>query len=208
MKRLTSFLFFVLCAIAVQAQEEKKQFIHKGLIRSQATISPGYLLKDGAITINLHGALEYYIADNISFRGDGYYDMLSGAGADTEGRQLQFNHSLFSGASYHFETKNHFDPYLGFQPGIALAERIDWSVYKWFAPVPNYYYLKPQPQINPLISPVLGFNLYFQKYFHLFMETRYVYGRHISKDGAPAIPLSEFRFSFGLGFNINLLKKK
>ena len=52
--------------------------------------------------------------------------------------------------------------------------------------------------VNPLLSPVLGYNLYIHKIFHFFIQTRFVFGQHnhdMNKN------LSEFRFSAGLGFN-------
>ena len=115
---------------------------------------------------------------------------------------LNFNHAIFSGASYHFKTKNHFDPYFAFEPGISIMQ----SQYKmdsfWGLPAIQH----SATAINPMISSVIGFNLYFQRWFHLFAETRYMYGKHTSASGV--ISLSELRFSFGLGFNLGLIKPK
>lgn len=202
MKRSIGVLFFVACFIAAQAQEEKKQFIRKGLIRSMATISPGIMLEENTSSISIHGNLEYYVADNVSIKGDSYFFL------NDNQNKFSANHATFAGASYHFKTKSHFDPYLGFQPGIALAMRKDWSDVLFFAPVPDYYSVPPKQELCPLISPTLGFNFYFQNLFHLFMETRYIAGQYLPDDGSPSRSLSELRFSFGLGFNLNLLKKK
>ena len=182
------------------AQQDTGRYIRKGLIRSMATISAGEMTKENASTISIHGCLEYYVADNVSLRGGSYYSLKSGP--------LEFNHSIFSGASYHFNTKNHFDPYLTIEPGIAISKRTDWSNAVFDMPVPYYYSIKPKAEINPLISTALGFNFYFQRWFHLFGETRYISGKHISTDGASTLSLNELRFSFGLGFNLNLLKKR
>jgi hypothetical protein len=61
--------------------------------------------------------------------------------------------------------------------------------------------------VNPLISTAFGFNFYFQRWFHLFGEVRYISGKHLS-DATTPLSLNELRFSFGLGWNINLIKKK
>jgi len=55
---------------------------------------------------------------------------------------------------------------------------------------------------NPLMSEVIGFNYYGDKYFHLFAELRLVQGNHMSTYSKPQ-SLNELRFSFGLGFNLN-----
>jgi len=60
--------------------------------------------------------------------------------------------------------------------------------------------------VNPLISGVIGFNLYATKFFHLFADARYVYGNHLSD--SPPISLNEVRVSFGLGINLNVLSRK
>src|SRR5437868_6707845 len=124
MKKLIGVIFLFICVITVKAQEEKSQYIRKGLIRTQGTISPGILLKENSSTISLYGTLEGYISDNISVRGDSYYDILS-AGKKNNDRPFEFNHEIFSGASYHFKTKNHFDPYVAIEPGVAISQRMD-----------------------------------------------------------------------------------
>jgi hypothetical protein len=195
-------LFLTTCCSSF-AQEERSPYIRKGLLRAQATIAPGILLKENASTISLHGNLEYYVADNVSFRGDSYYFLQ--AKFDNNINPLRFNHSIFSGASYHFKTKNHFDPYLAIEPGISFFEKIT-------NPIPDGAQSLVAPiygnrAINPLVSSALGFNFYFERWFHLFGEARYIYGNHLS-DAVDPMSLSELRFSFGLGFNLNLIRKK
>ena len=185
------------------SQEEKKQFIHKGLLRAQATISPGIMLKERASTISIHGNLEYYVADNISIRGDSYYFLKD------DQNIFSADHSVFSGASYHFKTKNRFDPYFALEPGIAIVKRISFSgvIECLTTPCPGYVNISGQTSVNPLISPALGFNLYFQKLFHLFGEVRYISGKYLSNATTP-LSLNELRFSFGLGWNLNLIKQQ
>ena len=186
MKKLIVIIFLSIGVIFAQAQDDNKQFIHKGILRATGIISPGMMLKENISTISLHGNLEYYIENNISMRGDIFYFLKA---KDNNGNNpFNFNHSLFTGASYHFKTKNHFDPYFAFQPGIAYANNNSTT------------------QISPLVSSVLGFNYYFERWFHLFIEGRYINGKNISEAGV--ISLSELRFSFGLGFNLSVIKAK
>lgn len=195
-------IIFLFCIVILNgfadsySQETKKQFIHKGLLRATGTIAP-----TTSSNIYLHGVSEYYVADNISIRGEIFYSMKSSF--------FEYNHSLFTGPSYHFKTSNHFDPYFGLQPGIAASKRNDYSLMICDpAACPDYYSNLPEQEFSPLISPLIGFNFYFERWFHLFMETRYVIGKHISTDGFPPHSLSEFRFSFGLGFNLSVFKPK
>jgi len=186
-------IIFLLAAVMGLAQtsftqEESGAYIRKGLLRATGTISPGILLKENSSTISLHGNLEYYVDHNISLRGDAFYSITL---------PFQFNHAILSGASYHFKTKNHFDPYLTLEPGIAISK---------LTSVQNQG-VQSNFSVNPLFSGAIGFNFYFEKYFHLFMEGRYIYGEHLSNADAP-YSLSELRFSFGLGYNLHLLRPK
>ena len=201
-------IIFFICIVILSAgsfsfgQETKKQFIHKGLLRAQGTIAPGIMLKENTSTISIHGNLEYYASDDVSVRGDSYYFL------NDDQKKFSANHSILAGASYHLKTKSHFDPYIGFQPGIAIASRSDVTHVMSDMPLPDYYAIAPKPQLCPLISPVLGFNFYFQRVFHLFMEARYIAGKYLPDDGDPVYSLSELRFSFGLGFNLSVFKQK
>ncbi len=205
----------LLCIVALGAadtsvcfsQEESKQFIRKGLIRSQATICPGIMLKENISTISLHGTLEYYVADNVSLRGDTYFYL---QGKDAYGNNpFQINHATFSGLSYHFRTKSHFDPYFTIAPGVTVTQDNSFEAcLNSLGPNVTVSFCKQtEKSVNPLLSAGFGFNYYFQKWFHLFGEARYIGGKYLSDAPAP-LSLSELRFSFGLGFNLNLLKKK
>ena len=202
MKNWILLLFVVLVGVKASfSQEEKKQFIHKGLLRTTATISPGYMVTEHISTTSLHGTLEYYVADNVSLRGDSYYFLKGKSDGSDPG--FDFNHSILSGASYHFKTKNNFDPYFAIEPGISFTQTSD--PFADIIPAP----IDGRIEVNPLVSSVFGFNYYFQKWFHLFGEARYISGRHLSDSFySPALPLNELRFSFGLGFNLSVFKPK
>ena len=213
MKKIIFLLIVTLSVIEGSfAQQDTGKYIRKGLIRSMATISPGIMLNgimSNTSTIFIHGNLEYYVADNVSIRGDSYYFLQA---KDNDGcNPFEYNHSTFSGASYHFKTKNHFDPYLTLEPGISITKRSA----AFEEPKPCVLYGMSKTAANPLLSSAIGFNFYFQKLFHLFGEARYIIGKNISGDSeypvgnsSARLSLNELRFSFGLGFNINVLKKK
>jgi hypothetical protein len=200
----------VICAVLAMASsmgnyaqnDQSERFVRRGLFRSESSFEVGSMLSQRVTHVYLQGGIEYYISDNVSIRGDGSY-FITGLG---DMHPFAYHHDLFSGASYHFKTKNHFDPYVGMAPGISITALNN----------PYYIICDPGPctgeeiapgeaHANPLASIHAGYNLYFQRWFHLFMETRYIYGRHYSNYYPES--LSELRFSFGLGWNFNLIKK-
>lgn len=201
---ITTVMFF--SAIHVFSQEESKRFVRKGLIRDQGTISPGLLLQKEVSTISLYGTLEYYVADNVSVRGDGTYSMQIDEPNFTKVPYadgfpfLSSNHQLYAGISYHFTTKGHLDPYFAIEPGVAFSQSVTGID-------STGGYLYSNVSANPLFSPAVGFNFYFQRFFHLFAEAKYIQGNHLS-NAATSLSLNELRFAFGLGLNLNLLKKK
>jgi len=172
------------------SQESKKErVVSKGLLRAQGIMSFGRLVDLGETTMFLHGNLEYHVTEVVTARSDIFYFLKS----DDE-NTLNMNHQLFEGASFHIKTKGNFDPYFGFQPGIA------WSESKVPTLINNDYTYSAN-SVNPLISGVIGFNFYATKFFHLFIDGRFIYGNHLS-DSQP-VSLNEVRISFGLGLNLN-----
>jgi hypothetical protein len=189
-------LIFVISAAA--AQDSSTRFVRKGLFRSQATLSSGAMLGPQVTNIYLHGGFDYYVDESVSIRNDGYYFITTLA----DSKVFKMNHSIFSGGSYHFKTKGNLDPYFGIQPGVAIAQ-VQYDV----CPDNMLCFIgstSSKPAASPLISGVAGFNYYAQRFFHLFLETRYIQGKHLSDYGPTS--LNELRFSFGLGWNINLKK--
>ncbi|MDT8411914.1 MAG: hypothetical protein RQ875_05600 [Vicingaceae bacterium] len=192
-KQLVFILFFV--PIIVFSQE-KNNVVDKGLVRFQGTISVGKLLSMDETNIFLTGNLEYYVSSQISVRGDMFHFLKN------DENILNKNHQLFSGASYHIKTGNNFNPYFGFQPGLALSQSFNGSKKS----LDNLPQTTSGTSVSPLISSVFGFNYYASKWFHLFIDGRLVHGRHLSN--YKPVSLNEVRISFGLGFNFNALKKK
>ncbi|MFL5765301.1 MAG: hypothetical protein ACJ77K_15260 [Bacteroidia bacterium] len=208
MKSLKLFLLITCFPSMIFAQQDLKQsqvqFINKHLVRSDASIVAGFLIKHDISNVHLDGSLEYYLDNRVSVRGSASY-MLGSSGLTKDSMGLKDFHTIMLGGAYHFHTNNHFDPYLIIQPGVAYT-----SSYK-ATYTHDSNYSTPVKQYEGVLSPLgtagLGFNYYFQRFAHLYMETRYVYGRHLSS--APSvISLQELRITFGLGFNLFIIKDK
>ncbi len=188
--------FLVIPSLLFSQKNNSDRVIKRGLLRGQGIIGFGKLLNEKETTIFLHGNLEYYISETITARSDIFYFLKSNSQ-----NTLKMNHQLFTGASYHIKTKTNFDPYIGFQPGIAITQS--------FIPIiinNETKIVSSDVAVSPLISGVIGFNYYASKWFHLFIDGRYVNGKHLSNYAA--VSLNELRLTFGLGFNLNLLSKK
>ena len=195
-------LFFVtlfLCSTFLFAQRREARFIHPGLIRNSLTITPATLFEPAVRNIYLHGTLEGYVDSSLSLRGDGFY-FLNTLGTN---KPFKFNHSFFAGASYHFKTNNHFDPYFGIEPGVSITQLNTPEILTQGNEI--FIIHESTTKANPLFSEVIGFNYYAPKWFHIFVEARYVSGRHMSGYSSTQ-SLNELRFSFGLGWNINVLR--
>jgi hypothetical protein len=205
MKTLIIIFPVLLFVVNVTAQQDQQQFITKHLVRADASIVPGYVFKDNINNVHLNGNLEYYMDNKVSIRGDANY-MLGSSGQTENFLQLKDNVSVMLGCSFHIPTNNQFDPYIILQPGIAYvssfrpAEEIDDNVFSGR----DIYY---KGSLSPLASAGVGFNYYFQRFAHLFCETRYVHGKHLSEAPSP-ISLEELRITFGLGFNLFIIKDK
>jgi hypothetical protein len=186
-------LFTVLLALttlSLHAQDESGRFVHQGLLRAQGTIAVGFMHSDFK-NIYFHGDIGYHVSDDIELRGDGYFSM----GSIGDSTKFNMNHSIFSGGFYHFKTDGKLDPYVGLQPGIGISE------YLYSSTDVNGEQIISEKAFSPLIGTVVGINYYGPKIFHLFMNVRFVHGKHISNLGSYF--LDEFRISFGLGWNLN-----
>lgn len=186
---LLSFVF--ISTLCTKSIAQDIDIIRPGLIRSQLTISPSYMFSDKQSYFYFHGNLEGYLNTNLSLAGEAYYYL---GNLSSENSQFDFNHSIFFGTSWHF-IKNNNDLYIGIQPGISIT-RLNKE---------ENNLSKTSTGINPLFSSLIGYNLFVNKVFHFFIQTRINLGNHnydVHKN------LAEFRISAGLGFNINTVKQK
>lgn len=188
-------LFFAACLLCVNhlsAQKNDNPFeLRKGALRSSGAISPGLMKNGDGVNIYLHGNFDFFLSEHFSLRGDGFYYVTTTGGFNT----FVKNHQLFSGFSFHGKPQG-FSPYAGMLMGLSFTQLNN----------PGIVYDPDVMGVCPVASPHAGFNFYGEKYFHIFAEARYVVGRHFPEHRSP-VSLNELRFSFGLGWNINTMKK-
>ncbi len=189
-KMKNSICLLIILFLNAGIYSQQSPIIRKGLMRAQATISPSYMFADKQSYFYLHGNLEGYVSDKVSVSGEGYYNLGNMSAGNTV---LNFNHSLFFGASWHFTKKNN-DLYIGLQPGIAFTKVNETPT----------MFNKPRVGSDPLFSTLVGYNFYVNRFFHFFLQSRLVIGQHVYN---VPVNLSELRFSAGLGFNINTLRQ-
>jgi hypothetical protein len=181
-------LFLFICFVNGKAQDIIPR---KGLIKGMATISPAKMFGYKESYFYLHGNLEGYLSEKVSVSGDAYMFL----GEQTKSPEgFKYINNVFFGLNYHF-LKGNGDLYMGLQPGVCIAQLKAESPKVTEAHVGT----------SPVFSSILGYNYFVGKYFNFFIQARYIAGSHnydLHKS------LSEIRFSAGLGFNINTIKKK
>ncbi len=181
-------LGMVIFSAAVSAQDD---FPLKNFLRAQGTISPGISLSEKGSNIYLHGDLEYYLENNVSVRGESYF-LIGGNHVD----QGITEFTNYFGVVYHFVGNKKFDPYFGFQPGIAVRHYAVNCIDITRVDCPIGYTLSPQ------FSVITGVNFFLNKYLHFFGMMRYINGHDASF--TVDYPMNELRFSAGLGWNLRL----
>ena len=183
MKKIIILLFIITSFNSFSQEFEVKDW-H---INTALGFSVGYLTEN-TTSSNIHGFLGLLFKDKIELRGDSYYFL------GNSGHRPRFskNHQIFAGAFYHFRDQK-FQPYLGFQPGIAISQSSEFGTLNSSTGEVEY-----QTTINPMMSFAGGFTLYAQKWFLIFAEIRQNFGKH--KSNSYPVYLDEFRFSFGFGF--------
>ena len=154
-------------------------------IKTALSFAPG-LLTEKTYSLQLQGYLAF-IQKKIEWRGEAFY-FLNSFG---ERPRFSMNHQIYTGAFYHF-TESAFQPYVGFQPGIAIAQSSEYGALNSETNTIDY-----KIAANPVGSVGGGFDFYGEKWFFLFVETRYIFGKH--KTDTYPVYLDEWRFSFGLG---------
>lgn len=95
----------------------KQQIVDYGLIRIQGNVALGKPLAFNGTNIYWVGDLDIYSRDNIPI-STGIYYFAGSFGGD---QRFNANHMAFLGASYHFKTNNHVDPYFGILPDMLFV---------------------------------------------------------------------------------------
>lgn len=197
MKKIMIALTIALPCLVSAQDDENANYTYKGLIRASSSFGTGFMTKNDLKNVYITGDLEYYLNNRISVRGETYAFLNS---LDNPTSPLLQNHQLFSGASYHFRPDKSLDFYVGLQPGIAYSQT---SMLQLEPTDPA----KSDATLNPLVSGITGINYFATRIFHLFINARYVSGKHLSNAPEP-MSLNEFRIQFGLGINFRVLKEK
>lgn len=185
-KKIIYWILLLVFPICLNAQE--KPIIRSGLASGRLTLAPSYMFKDRTGQFYAHGSLEVFLQPKVSFIGEGFFHL----GTLGDKKTFDANHNLFFGLGYHF-TKGNNDLFLAMQPGISLTKLNEQE----------NALIKSHFGINPVVAPTIGYSFYVSRFFHFFVQSKLVIGGHkydIQKS------LTEFRFSAGLGFNINALK--
>lgn len=184
---LIIFLFFQTCIINAQ--------VRKGMLKATTTFSIG-LQREATQNYYLSGLLEFQLDDRFSVRGDGFYFI----GSSGDRVRFDRNHQVFAGLFSNFKLANQFYAYTGLQTGVAYSRGTEFPTLNQDGTLTN------KPSYNPIFSGVGGLVYYAPKWFHVFVETRYVMGKHQSD--SYVIHLDEWRFTFGLGFHLYTLRNK
>ena len=150
------------------------------MITAMATLSVGFPNTTSHQNIYVNGCSDIYVDSHLSVRTDTFWF----AGEQNQSAKLTDNHSFLSGIAYHFGT-DRLDPYIAFQPGLALTRSDGHREFR----------------LSPLVSSVAGARFFVSDQFHFFAEGRQVLGQHISDDPR-SVSLSETRVAFGLGAQI------
>ena len=184
--------FSIICVLFAVTANAQTDFPLKGFLRTQGTISPGFSLSENGSNIYLHGDLEFYPENHISVRGESYF-LVGGSNSKNGIREF----TNYFGAVYHFIGNKKFDPYVGFQPGVAIRHYEIYCVDITGVDCPTGYTISPQ------MSLITGINFYLNKYLHFFGMMRYINGRDASFSFD--YPMNEIRFSAGLGWNLRVM---
>jgi hypothetical protein len=194
--------FLLVAAFTVSLSHIKGQgsgrYVDHGLIRVQGNLALGQPLKTTGTNMYWTGDLDYYCRDNISISSGLFYFFGSFGGT----KLFKENHCGYLGASYHFKTKGHFDPFIGILPGYSIAQMNANSVVFNDSTKPRSSF---PLSFNPLILFNAGFTYYANRFFNVFIHVKYQVGKHFS-DISP-VSLDELKVSFGLGYMIWVRKK-
>ncbi|HOS48722.1 MAG TPA: hypothetical protein PLG57_08800 [Bacteroidia bacterium] len=191
MEKVKWLLLSLILVITSSVKAQSDDFADNGLLKAQLTLSPSYLFSEKQSLFYLHGNLEYYLQDQISVAGEGYFFMGSSNGDSTI---FDYNHSGFFGLSKHY-VKGNSDFYIGLQPGISITKLKSVN-----DSLPN-----PPNGVNPLFSVISGYNYFVGNYVHFFIQMRYVGGQN---NYGKALNINELRLSAGLGFNLKTKRRK
>lgn len=185
----------LLCLLAFSTTAQKDDYIRPGLLKSSLTITPSWMLNNSEVNYNLTGFLEGYLSKHLSIRGETHYFM---DGKD-ENPFYKLNSQSYFGVLAHVN-KNNLDAHLGFMPGFSISQ-VNGDLN------PDG---KHQIHFTPTFSINMGGTYYIWKVFHVFANATYVHSsiNELDRTTGSNGRADELMISAGLGFNVNLIKKK
>jgi hypothetical protein len=185
------FAFFISIGGAAFAQDHLL-YLGSGLLRSSATISPGFMLNASVTNLYVSGKLEYFIEDRISVRGSALW-----LARTPEQRVVEQNDQLSFGPSYHF-VKGRMDVGLGMEAGINFSRpaRTIVRIREGNDPM----------RVAPSASLCANFTWAVWDYVHFFVDARYVHARYTGSHNNGTVPLDEIIVGGGLGWQFRVKK--
>ena len=157
------------------------------------TFSPVWMPANGNVYYGFSGNWNYYLGEHVSIQGEGTY-FLNTLQPSRNG--LGSLHKLQGGLSWHFLSKNAFDPFIGLHPGVGILTYYRNTNLIQVASM-------PENDIVPMVSIAGGANYYVGSIFHFFLHLRYSNGRtYAAQSGLQN--LSEIQLSLGLGLNFGV----
>lgn len=189
----TTIAILLMIAINSNLHSQKHDIPRVGFMVSTATIQygiPTYELTTPTWYLTIRG--EGFIEKNISLAANIDISMPKKERYD----DISNNYSCTFGVNYHL-IKEHFDGFVGFQPGVAFTKTkiVDYNLQD-----------KNKYITSPLMSTTIGARYYLGWVAHVFTSATYVYGVQLSNQ--TNLPLSEVRIAAGVGLNLNTMKFK
>ncbi|MEM7041058.1 MAG: hypothetical protein AAF570_29105 [Bacteroidota bacterium] len=209
MRKITAFTLLLLLKLSAGAQinfdvSTWETGIHQNMLITNLTFSVGkspselkyYVFTSAEWTLTDNWGIEGGLFFNVGSSEKDVIPLLNTCCAVDPQTEDYYTHNLFFGPNYHFLTRKRVDFYVGVHPGLQLFT------------APAFTYANTDGgsvdvERNYGISPAASFQTglaYYAKFFHAFLNTRYVLGRHDSAlyEGK----FNEMRFMLGLGFNL------
>lgn len=187
----TNLFIALLLSQVVFGQEE--DYIQAGLLKATATISPTSMLNRSVQNVYISGFAEYHLDKKLSLRGDIYWFVDGQSKTASPNLFIGQGTRTYFGAFYHF-SKNNWDKYIGFQPGIAILQPLEEVS------------TDAKLQASPSFAIHVGSTYYVWKYFNFFVDLAYVNSTYRGLASGSA-RTDEMILSAGLGFQVQTKRK-
>lgn len=191
MVRMNLFIGLLFLSQVIFGQEE--DYIQPGLLKATATISPTSMLNRSVGNVYISGFAEYHLDKKLSLRGDTYWFIDGKSKSASPNLFIGQGMRTYFGAFYHF-SKNNWDKYIGFQPGIAMLRPV------------ALVSADAKLQASPSFAIHVGSTYYVWKYFNFFVDLAYVNSTYRGLENG-SVRTDEMILSAGLGFQVQTKRK-